>query len=324
MSATVGKSNSANRQIIAVGVVLDQTGKKVLISRRHDHVHLGGYWEFPGGKLHPGEQVWNALVREMREELNVMVKRARPLIKINHNYDDQRICLDVWLVTEWSGKSQGREGQEFRWVDVTELGKHEFPVADKPIIMAINLPVIYGITPDLASYDRNFFNRFIQLLQAGLRLIQFRSKRLTKPAKFRVIKEMFELCNDYGCRLLMNGLVDADMIGYLHGVHLTSIELMQIGSRPLGTDYIIAASCHNEKELEHACRVGIDFAVLSPVKQTASHPGQATLGWDGFSRLAAASTIPVYALGGMRQSDIIKAQNSGGQGVAMISGLWEP
>ena len=103
-----------SRLSIAVGVIPDQAGNNVLVSRRPGHVHLGGLWEFPGGKLQPAETVLEALVRELREELNISVNQARPLIKINHDYSSKSVCLDVWLITAWKGVPMGMEGQEIR------------------------------------------------------------------------------------------------------------------------------------------------------------------------------------------------------------------
>jgi len=308
---------------IAVGVILEQSTDKVLVARRPEHVHLGGLWEFPGGKIQSEESVPAALERELQEELHITVKQARPLIKVNHDYPEKSVQLDVWLVSSWSGTPVGREGQKIRWVDKGALAELEFPVADRPIITAVNLPSLYGITPDLLDYDQKFLCSFEKLLASGLKLVQFRNKGLDKQTKSEIIKQMFELCSNHHCRLLVNGIPDQGLFDNVHGVHLSSSELLNLKSRPLSTDYLIAASCHNSQELEHAARIGVDFAVLSPVNKTATHPEVTPLGWDGFADLVEQARIPVYALGGMRKSDIDKAQSSGGQGVAMIRGLWK-
>jgi len=304
-------------------VILDQAGAKVLISRRPDHVHLGGLWEFPGGKIQPGETVLTALTRELSEELNITVNQARPLIQINHDYDEQSVRLDVWMVTAWSGVPAGMEGQELRWVNKDALSQLEFPGADHSIIAAVNLPPLYGITPDLPEYGPAFLQQLEYLLDGGLRLLQFRSKLPSNTEQLLIIKKLFSMCRLRNCRLLYNGMPESnEILEFSHGLHLPSRDLLNLERRPLNSDFMIAASCHNEHELMHACHIGVDFAVLSPVKVTTSHPDLAPLGWQSFANIVDVATIPVYALGGMSVTDINTAQSCGGQGVAMISGLW--
>ena len=88
---------------VAVGVLFNACGE-VLITRRPDHLHQGGLWEFPGGKVEPGEQVRTALERELKEELGVEVLDARPLIRIHHVYDDRQVLLDVWRIKDYAGQ----------------------------------------------------------------------------------------------------------------------------------------------------------------------------------------------------------------------------
>jgi 8-oxo-dGTP diphosphatase len=84
----------------------------------------------------------------------------------------------------------------------------------------------------------------------------------------------------------------------------------------------VGVSCHNAAELAHAAAIGADFALLSPVLPTLTHPGAATLGWDAFATLAAASAIPVYGLGGLGRDDVALAQSHGAHGVALLRGAW--
>jgi 8-oxo-dGTP diphosphatase len=105
------------------------------------------------------------------------------------------------------------------------------------------------------------------------------------------------------------------------GVHLTSKQLSSAETRP--DCRIVSASCHNRHELEQAQSIGVDFAVLSPVRKTRSHPYAEPLGWGAFNQLVDDINIPVYALGGMVSDDIEQAWQSGGQGIAAISALWD-
>ncbi|MDQ5908872.1 MAG: 8-oxo-dGTP diphosphatase [Pseudomonadota bacterium] len=121
---------------VAVGVLINADGA-VLITRRPDHVHQGGLWEFPGGKVEEGESVITALQRELHEELGVTVLNAEPWLQIRHAYPDKTVLLDVWQVTAWQGEPHGREGQPLTWTLPTTLRTFAFPVADEPIIQAL-------------------------------------------------------------------------------------------------------------------------------------------------------------------------------------------
>ena len=118
---------------VAVGVVVDSK-ERILISHRHQHLHQGGLWEFPGGKVEVGETVEAALSRELEEELGIEVISATPLLKIEHDYGDKKVLLDVWKVVEFIGVVKGREGQQCAWVEKTELADFDFPAANSAIL----------------------------------------------------------------------------------------------------------------------------------------------------------------------------------------------
>ena len=121
---------------VAVGVITN-AGGEVLVARRHDHLHQGGLWEFPGGKVAAGESVEEALARELHEELGIRVEHAVPLVIIEHDYPERSVRLEVWHVLAFSGTAHGREGQPLRWLPVTALDPADFPAANAPIIGAI-------------------------------------------------------------------------------------------------------------------------------------------------------------------------------------------
>lgn len=121
---------------VAVAVITaeDKTGKKVLIAKRPDHVHKGGLWEFPGGKVEDAETVLEALTRELKEELAIAVLSAIPFLKLQHDYPEKSVLLDVWEVTQFSGCAVGNEGQPIAWVSVDQLNGYQFPEANHPIL----------------------------------------------------------------------------------------------------------------------------------------------------------------------------------------------
>lgn len=118
---------------VAVGIVADAAGA-ILITRRPDHAHQGGLWEFPGGKVEAGETVTAALRRELHEELGIRVQAAESLLHIRHAYPDKTVLLEVWRVTAYQGEPHGREGQPLTWVLPARLADFAFPAADAPII----------------------------------------------------------------------------------------------------------------------------------------------------------------------------------------------
>jgi 8-oxo-dGTP diphosphatase len=137
---------------VAVGVVCDAQNR-ILIAQRPQHVHQGGLWEFPGGKIEPGESVEQALARELAEELAIEIGVGQPLLQVEHDYGDKAVLLDVWWVREFTGEPHGREGQLWRWASVTELALLPFPAANQPIIAAIaqRFHARGGSSPDSTS-----------------------------------------------------------------------------------------------------------------------------------------------------------------------------
>ena len=111
---------------------------QILIAKRPDHLHQGGLWEFPGGKVDQGESPWQALVRELREELDINVTKAEPMMQLSHDYSDKPVMLDIWQVTGFEGQARGVEGQECCWVSVAEIvadnSHYQFPAANRVIL----------------------------------------------------------------------------------------------------------------------------------------------------------------------------------------------
>ncbi|WP_299493170.1 8-oxo-dGTP diphosphatase MutT [uncultured Shewanella sp.] len=125
-----------NRIHVAVGVIVNEA-QQILIAKRHAHLHQGGKWEFPGGKVEQGETVTQALSRELKEEIGIDINETQPLMEINHNYPDKQVQLDIHWVKDFEGIATGLEAQEIIWIDKNELLNYNFPAANKPIIEKI-------------------------------------------------------------------------------------------------------------------------------------------------------------------------------------------
>ena len=306
---------------VAVGIVAER--ENFFITRRPVGTHLAGKWEFPGGKVLPGESVLAALRRELHEELGIEVRAAEPFMKIHHRYPDKAVLLDVWRVTSFTGNPHGREGQEARWHSRIDLLRLDFPEADLPIQRRLWLPTLYGISV-CARYGRGEFLRRLEFaLTAGLRLLQLREPGMEAGEFLALAREVVTLCHRHDAKVLLN--VDVSLVddSGADGIHLSSTRLMQLSTRPRTERSFVAASCHNEAELRRATEIGVDLVVIGPVLPTATHLHSAGIGWERFASLCLGAPPAVYALGGMRAADVARARVCGAQGLAMISGLWE-
>ena len=329
-SLTPGPSNSPSSVIrhalpararieVVAAVILDERQRFLLAQRPAGKVYAG-YWEFPGGKVEPGETAAHALERELREELGIEVLTAYPWLTRDFDYEHAAVRLRFYRVTHWAGELHGRELQEFAWQRIDGVSVAPVLPANGPILRALALPAVYGITCAQALGRDTQLERIAAALRGGLRLIQVREKQLT-PAELRdFTAHVVALARPHGARVLLNGSAGMARAAGADGVHLTAAELMATARRP-DCDWC-GASCHNEAELARARELGLDFVVLGPVTATPSHPGAATLGWRTMAELISGYTLPVYAIGGMAGADLERAWSSGAHGIAMMRGAW--
>lgn len=307
---------------VAVGVIRDARNR-VLIAQRPAHVHQGGLWEFPGGKLEADESVETALARELDEELHLHVRRSQPLLTLRHAYPQRRVKLEVREVTEWHGEPYGRENQPVRWVEPERLPEYAFPAANAPIVTAARLPDAYAILDIAVFCADELARRFDALAMRGVTLLQLRAKTLAEDEYRRAAALVLERARDSSVRVLLNAAPELAMELGAQGVHLPATRLMALAKRPLNASHWVAASCHDAEELRHARKLGVDFAVLAPVLTTATHLGAVPLGWERFAELCDTVSLPVYALGGLSPRDIDLARERGGRGVAAIRAFLE-
>ncbi len=303
-----------------VAAVLRRDDGTVLLAERPPGRVAAGFWEFPGGKIEAGESTAQALTREIREELGVEVRAAQPWISFIHGPPERRIHLHFQRVIRWDGEPRGCEGQRLAWVDpAAPLVAPLLPANDR-MLRALTLPGVYAIT-DAARYGFDaFMPRLEAALARGVRLIQLRERGLS-PAQHRDFAcEVVARAHARGARVLVNGDEALARETGADGVHLKAQQLMSAGAAPrIG---FWGASCHDGDELARAAELGADFAVLSPVLPTASHPGAPGMGWDAFAAQLRNCPLPVYALGGMREDLYDMAARQGAHGIALLRGIW--
>ncbi|HVP34979.1 MAG TPA: 8-oxo-dGTP diphosphatase MutT [Steroidobacteraceae bacterium] len=123
--------------ILVVAAALYDGEGRVLIAQRPPGKHQAGRWEFPGGKVTPGEAESEALVRELREELGIEVGASRPFMRVRYTYPDRSVELSLWIVERFGGIPRGLDGQQLRWVAPADLGDADLLEADRPFIEAL-------------------------------------------------------------------------------------------------------------------------------------------------------------------------------------------
>ncbi len=304
---------------VAVGIVRRPDGC-VLLAKRPAGKPWAGYWEFPGGKIEPGEQPRAALARELHEELGIVVDVATPWITFVHDYPEKSVRLHFFRVPRWHGDPHGREGQQLSWENPQSVTVRPLLPANDGVLWALNLPPVYAITQAGKYGIPEFLSRLDTQLERGLRLIQVREPGMDAESLNRLAGEIVQCAHRHGARVLINGDAALARAVGADGLHLPARQFLALDKPP--GEVLWAASCHDANELARAVALGARFAVLSPVLPTASHPGAPVLGWDRFSELVRDCPVPVYALGGMNRSLIETAMQHGAHGVALLSGIW--
>lgn len=304
----------------AVAVLLREDGR-VLLGQRPAGKPWAGWWEFPGGKIEQGETPYHALQRELHEELGVTASQAHRWITRTFAYPERTVQLNFFTVRGWHGEPHGREGQQLSWQDPAAVAVGPLLPANAPVLAMLRLPPVYAISNLSELGEHEFLLRLEGALEGGLRLLQVREKTLGEAQLERFAARVVAQCAPHGAQVLLNGELELARRVGAAGVHLSASRLMALETRP--RELLCAASCHTAAELQRAAELELDFALLSPVKPTLSHPEMPALGWDRFMQLAAGGSIPVYALGGLRSEDLSTAWRHGAHGIAMQRAVWQ-
>lgn len=299
--------------IEVVAAVLERPDGSFLVAQRPSGKVYAGYWEFPGGKVEPGEEAVAALARELHEELGIDLVTAYPWLVRVFAYPHGTVRINFFRVTAWRGEPHPREEQAIAWQRSGAATAAPMLPANAPILAALALPPEYAISAAARLGVAPMLERLERRLAQGLRLMQVREPGLPPRERAHFTRQAIGLAHRYGCRVLTK----EDVPG-ADGRHYTSSELMRLERRPEGA--LAAASCHTRDELDRAMALELDFVVLGPVLEK---EGAAPLGWPRFAALARGSRIPIYAIGGLRRADLEAAWRHGAHGVAMIRGSWD-
>lgn len=306
-------------QSVAVGIIRDSSGR-VLINQRQPGKPFAGRWEFPGGKLDPGETVAQALVRELDEELGITVRCQRPLIRFAYHYDALTVQLCVNEVLDYRGTPTGREGQALEWITPDALQHIDLLEANTAITRAVVLPRLCLITDTARFGVQRTLDLLAKHVAAQRVLLIVREKTLDRSRLASFVDKARAICRPRGSMVCLHADAAGDAGLQADGIHLPARALAS--DMPANSAGLAGFSCHNNGEIRAAWARGADYVLLSPVRRTASHPEAEPLGWQRFAALCDDSPMPVYALGGMTIEDQDTAIEHGAQGVAMLGGAW--
>jgi 8-oxo-dGTP diphosphatase len=318
------------KDLHVVAAVIRNLRGEILMAQRPIGKAHAGLWEFPGGKIEPGETPLQALQREIKEELDLVICEAKSVGSYLHRNAELTLHLHAFEVQSWRGEPIGLEGQAKRWVAPARVHRLMMPMADRPIARDLGLPRSYLITPEPpeplagSALRRDWLEGLERSVQGqdGCKLVLFRAKHCALQ-KLNVIAALArDIAAHHGAEMLLQDNFELAQSWRFGGVSLTSNALNRANKRNLPNEMWLAASCHNAAELAQAEKIGCDFVTLAPVQATQSHPNQPELGWQPFAAFAQDAKLPIFALGGLSLSDLSQAQSLGAWGIAGISGFW--
>ncbi len=295
--------------------VIERPDGEFLLACRPEGKPYPGYWEFPGGKIEPGEDPRAALDRELEEELGIRVREATPWITRVYAYTHATVRLHFFRVSAWDGEPQPLEDQAIAWQRIESPDVSPMLPANAPVLAALALPAVMVVSNASESSFDAWILRLAGLLATERPLVQIREKGIDRLRVQHLLSRALARATPFGALVVVNS--DCGGFPQADGVHLTAKALMAASARPDAR--LAGASCHDAGEIAHAARLGLDYVVAGPVKPTPSHPGAATLGWDGFAALVRDCPMPAYAIGGLARADLAEARRHGAHGVALRS-----
>jgi 8-oxo-dGTP diphosphatase len=294
---------------VAVGVLWRADGA-VLLADRPAGKPYAGYWEFPGGKIEPGESVEHALARELNEELGIDIGPAQPWVTFEFDYPHAYVRLHFCRVYDWRGEPQGREGQQLRFFRLDQPLPQPLLPAAQPALRWLTLPVRAArVDP-----DRDLARLLPEVdaaLAAGLRLLIVRgeSSAASESAHRMAISQIALRAAACGALLMTSGTADDD-----GNLHLAEPALAD-WQRGTGTGWVGVDASSRDTLVQAAAR-GCDFALLSPVLAANGEPN-APLGWHGVRALLRHAPLPVFVGGGLSAADLPAAQSAGAHGIVL-------
>ncbi|HEX4779256.1 MAG TPA: Nudix family hydrolase [Usitatibacter sp.] len=294
--------------------VIEKPDGEFLLAQRPEGKPYPGYWEFPGGKIEPGEDPRAALARELREELGIEMREATPWITRVYAYTHATVRLHFFRVTAWEHEPRPLEDQAIRWQRIGMTDVSPMLPANAPVLCALALPRVMVVSDAAAMGIDEWIRALADRAAAEPLLVHVREKSMDFQRLQHLVSRAMVRTEGTASRIVVNSA--GPRLPQSDAIHLTAQDLMKLEARPAAS--LLGASCHDERELERAVSLGVDYVVLGPVKETPSHPGAEPLGWERFAALAQGLPMPVFAIGGLTRADLPEAARHGAHGVALL------
>jgi 8-oxo-dGTP diphosphatase len=299
---------------VAAAVTLAPDGR-VLLAQRPAGKAYAGYWEFPGGKLEPGESVHDALVRELSEELGIAVLDAAPWLVQRYVYPHAAVELNFCRVFAFEGEPFGHDGQAFRWQTPGRFDVDPLLPANTAILRALTLPPVCGIVPAAADAVARGIEARVDDEGIGLLCVDAAG---AAPAQVRAAVERVRgIAQRTGARVLLRG-AEGTVAQGCQGVLWSVQEMRAAAERP--APVLVGAGCADAADLERAGALGLDFAVLGPAVpdvDAAEGADGAAIAWDAVARVVAATPLPVLVDGALASAGLAVAQRRGAHGIVV-------
>jgi 8-oxo-dGTP diphosphatase len=253
---------------VAACIVRPRDGR-VLLARRTARQIAPGYWEFPGGKIEPGETPTEAAARELNEEVGLVARALAPWAAYEHAFQTKRVRLRFFRVDEWTGTVHGREGQHVAWVDPAAPEVAPILPSNDRVLLALGLPPFCFVTRADASGWARRLAEISTALSRGVRLVLVCAPHMAPDQRIAFARRVVDIARPFRAHVLLTGsLLEARRAGVL-GVHSTAADLRRYSVRLPAR--LWSVSCDNADDLAHAIALGADAVLLSsPLRALAS------------------------------------------------------
>jgi 8-oxo-dGTP diphosphatase len=294
--------------------ILENNHQSYLFSKRKKLPYIN-YFEFPGGKLNENEKPYDALLRECKEEIGIIITDAEYINTIKQRYLDFDVILYIFKINTYSGTIRSQENQEILFLDPYKM-THKFLQSTFRILKVLKLQrnIIISkigyqnISSDILNTKNNY-------------MLRIRSFDYTKDEYEKIISKASMSCKREMIQLIIDHPFENNSTLDFSGIHYTSSNLLE-ADKINESRYFLSASCHNLDEVSIANNLNLDFIIVSPVLKS-KYKNKKCLGWEGFKKISEYANMPTFALGGINPKDLPISINNSGYGVSGISNFWK-